>query len=123
MLRGSTRNSGNVATLYLQGKIVIGDTECLRKIVRCHIRASAIVIDLARVTTIDAHGLGVLLELRQEAESSGIEFRLINVTRLVSQVLEITRLDSVFEIARGAQTLSACSFAHFGSAAQMTACA
>ena len=47
---------------------------------------------------IDAHGLGVLLELRRDAESNGIEFRLLNVTRLVGRVLEITRLNSVFNL-------------------------
>jgi len=57
--------------------------------------ASVVVIDLARVGIIDAGGLGLMLELRQRTESSGIEFRLKNVTKLVKEVLEITRLESV----------------------------
>jgi len=40
----------------------------------------------------------LLLELRAQTESKGIEFRLMNVTRLVSRVLEITRLNTVFEM-------------------------
>jgi len=36
--------------------------------------------------------------LRERAELQGIEFRLQNVTKLVNRVLEITRLDSVFEV-------------------------
>jgi anti-anti-sigma factor len=63
--------------------------------------ASAIVLDFTRVNVIDAGGLGMLLELRADTEASGIEFRLQNVSKLVRQVLEITRLDTVFEMTTG----------------------
>jgi len=59
---------------------------------------SAVILDLARVTTIDAGGLGVMLALRERLQSNGIRFELMNVTSLVSKVLEITRLNSVFQI-------------------------
>ena len=98
MLRVSSNKSGNVVTLCLRGKIVIGETVVLQQVVECQTEASVIALDLASVTVIDAHGLGVLLELRQHAASKGIEFRLMNVTQLVRRVLEITRLNSVFEV-------------------------
>ena len=98
MLNVTTQNFGNVVTLYLRGKVVIGYTGALRNAVDCEPEASAIVLDFARVTTIDAHGLGVLLELRRYAESRGIEFRLTNVTQVVGWVLDITRLNSVFNM-------------------------
>jgi anti-anti-sigma factor len=123
MLRISTGDLGNVVTLNLQGKIVIGETESLRKTVGCHPGASAIVLDLAKVTTIDAHGLGVLLELRQHAESSGIEFRLMNVTRLVGRVLEITRLNSVFKVNTQKDILPRVPFGHWSSRRELRACA
>jgi len=70
------------------------------------------VLDLARVNTIDAGGLGVMLELRADAESRGVEFRLRNVNRLVKQIFTITRLDSVFGISKEGETFqSPCSFA------------
>jgi anti-anti-sigma factor len=56
-----------------------------------------IILDFAQVELIDAKGLGVLLELRELMHSRGTEFRLMNVTGLVQQVLEITRLNSVFD--------------------------
>ena len=74
------------------------ETEVLRRTVLAQTDASVFVLDLARVNTIDAGGLGLMLELRQQTQSRGIEFRLKNVTKLVRQVLEITRLDSVFEM-------------------------
>ena len=55
-------------------------------------------LNLARVNTIDAGGLGVLLRLREQTESRGIEFRLEHVTRLVRRILEITKLDTVFKM-------------------------
>jgi anti-anti-sigma factor len=56
------------------------------------------VLDFAEVELIDASGLGTLVELRKWSQSKGVEFRLINVNGLVEQVLEITRLNTVFEI-------------------------
>ncbi len=74
-----------------------------------HSEASILVLDLARVTAVDARSLGLLLELRDQTQSKGIEFRLMNVTRLVRQVLEITRLNTVFEVSSKAEVLSKAS--------------
>ena len=98
MLKVHTKKSGNVTVLCVQGRIVRGETDALRNAVLSEADASAVVLDLGRVSIIDAGGLGLMLELRRHVESQGIEFRLRNVTKLVRQVLEITRLDSVFEI-------------------------
>lgn len=89
---------GNISILRLQGRIVIGETDILSNAVGSQGNASAIVLDLARVSRVDARGLGVLLRLREQAESKGIEFRIMNVTKLVQQVLKITKLNTVFEV-------------------------
>lgn len=70
---------------------------------------SVIVLDFSRVKGIDAHGLGVLLDLRQELQSKGIEFRLMNVTKLVRQVLAITKLNTVFQLTTEAEMAAAAS--------------
>ena len=98
MLQVRIRKLGNVAVLCLDGKIVRGETDALRRAVLAQADASVIVLDLARVNTVDAGGLGVMLELRKHTESTGTELRLRNVTQLVKRILEITRLDSVFEV-------------------------
>src|SRR5215475_7695641 len=97
MLQLCVHRPGDVAILRLQGRIVNGETHILRKAVSSLSDASVIVLDLARVSGIDAHGLGVLLDLRGQLQSIGIEFRLMNVTKLIQQVLAITKLDSVFQ--------------------------
>lgn len=98
MLKVHAKKLGNVAVLCLKGRIVSGETEALRNAVECLSDAGTVILDLARVTTVDARGLGVMLELRQQAEARGVRFELMNVSKLVSRVLEITRLDSVFRI-------------------------
>ena len=98
MLRVHARKLGDNAVLCIRGGIVVGQTLPLRNKVQALSDVSAIVLDLAHVTRIDAGGLGVLLELREQTQARGIEFRLMNVNGLVEQVLEITRLDSVFEL-------------------------
>ncbi|HEY3039807.1 MAG TPA: STAS domain-containing protein [Pyrinomonadaceae bacterium] len=123
MLKVHTTKLGNVAVLCLEGKIVRGETETLRRAVLTQVDASVVVLDLARVDTIDAGGLGVLLASRKETQSKGIEFRLINVTKLVRQVLEITRLDSVFEVTSGANVLAARSVGRMSSVLELAACA
>jgi len=123
MLRISSNKSGNVVTLCLRGKIVIGETVALRKVIECQTEPSVIVLNLASVTAIDAHGLGVLLELRQHAESKGIEFRLMNVTQLVRRVLEITRLNSVFEVTTQPKLSSRIPLGQLSSLRELRACA
>jgi anti-sigma B factor antagonist len=123
MLKVHTTKLGNVAVLSYQGKIVRGQTEALRTAVLAQVDASVVVLDLARVNTIDAGGLGVLLASRKETQSKEIEFRLINVTKLVRQVLEITRLDSVFEVTSGANVLAARSVGRMSSVLELAACA
>jgi anti-anti-sigma regulatory factor len=48
-----------------------------------------------------------MLEMREQTQSKGIRLKLMNVTRLVGRVLEITKLDSVFEITSAAEPLPA----------------
>src|SRR5258708_36541806 len=56
-----------------------------------------LVIDLARVERIDAGGVGVLLDLRESACSRAITFKLMNATKRVEEIFELTHLQTVFE--------------------------
>src|SRR5215510_4725913 len=98
MLKIHTRNLGNVTVYCLEGRFVNGETAALRNAMYSESNAGAIVFDLARVSTIDASGLGLLLELRRQAQLKGAGFKLMNASRFISRVFEITRLDSVFEV-------------------------
>jgi len=122
MLKVHAKNLGTVAILCLQGRMVRGETAALRKAVP-QSGVSAVVLDLARVSTVDGGGLGVMLELREQTQSKGIDFKLMNVTKLVSGVLEITRLNSVFKVTSGAEILSAISLGRPVSAMELAPCA
>ena len=123
MLKVNAKNLGTVAVLCLQGRIVKGETESLRKALHSLSEVSAVILDFGRVTTVDARGLGVMLELRDQAESKGIRFELMNVTKLVSRVLEVTRLDSVFEVTSGVEFFPAVSRSRQASTPWLASCA
>jgi len=127
MLKVPARNLGNVAFLCVQGQLVNGETEILRNAV--HLQAEArsdvrtVVLDLALVSTVDAGGLGVMLELRTLVQSKGIGFKLMNVSKLVGKVLEVTRLDTVFEVTSGVEFFPAISQRRPASARPFAFCA
>ncbi len=76
MLKVHAKNLGNVAVLCLQGRIVNGETEILRNALHSVSGVNAVIFDLGRVTTVDARGLGVMLELREQAQNKGLRFEL-----------------------------------------------
>ena len=87
-----------VEVLSLEGQIVSGETEILRGAMQLASDISDIVLDLSNVRIVDAHGLGVLLQLREQTLAQGIHMELINVSGPLYKVFEITRLNTVFDI-------------------------
>ncbi|MGH9962183.1 MAG: STAS domain-containing protein [Pyrinomonadaceae bacterium] len=83
MLKIHTQRYGNIAILCLQGRIVTGQIESLANAVNSQSDVGAMILDLSRISRIDARGLGAMLDLRQQAQASGIAFKLMNVTTLV----------------------------------------
>jgi anti-anti-sigma factor len=123
MLKVHARNLGNVAFLCMQGQIVNGETETLRKAVYSQSQVSTVVLDLAQVSAVDASGLGVMLELREQVQAKGIGFKIMNVSKLVGRVLEVTRLDSVFEVTSGVEFFPAVSRRRPASVMKLASCA
>src|SRR5258708_15937266 len=127
MLKVHARNLGNVAFLCMEGQIVTGERETVRKAVVLQSEGksdvSTVVLDLMRVSMVDAGGLGAMLELREQVQSKGIGFKLMNVSQQVGRVLEITRLDSVFEMASGVEFFPAVSQRQAAAVMQFASCA
>ena len=101
MLKVHTRKLGSVAVVCPQGRIVNGETASLRRAMDLQSNANIVVLDLARVSAVDASGLGLMLELRKQTEAHGAHFMLMNASTFVNHVLEVTHLDSVFEVTSG----------------------
>ena len=103
MLKVHAKKLGATEVFSLEGKIVIGGTEALRRSVQAASDTSDIVLDLANVTIVDAHGLGVLLQLRAQSLSKGVHFELRNLRKPLYRIFEITRLNTVFKIDSGVE--------------------
>ena len=98
MFTVTVQQLGNASVLHCKGRIVMGNADSkLRNTVRSQWQARVLILDLARLDCIDAAGLGVLLRVREWARSRGAQFKLMNVTRNVEQILELTNLQRVFE--------------------------
>lgn len=97
MLKVHAKNLDSAKVLCLEGQIITGETDLLRRAVQLT-SGSGIILDLSNVSVVDAHGLGVLLQLREQTFNKGIRFELINVSKPLSRIFEITRLDTVFKI-------------------------
>jgi anti-anti-sigma factor len=98
MLNATAQKLGDNTVLRCHGRIVIGDAYAiLRSAVLRQTHTRTLILDLAQVDRIDAGGLGVLLGLREWSYSQAIRFQLMNVMNRVEHVLELTKLDRVFE--------------------------
>lgn len=98
MLSVTIQQFGDTSVLLCDGRIVIGDGYLsLRQAVLSQNQASVLLLDVAQVDRMDGGGLGLLLELRSWARSQGIRFKLMNVTKNVDHLLELTKLQHVFE--------------------------
>ena len=105
MLNVSEKRLGSVVVFCLAGPIVIGELSALRKATGELTHLTTLLLDLRSANMIDAAGLGLLLELRQDLKVKGIELRLTNVNERINWLLKITRLDTVFETASSATVL------------------
>ena len=113
MLKVHAKKWDGVEVFCLEGQIVNGDTEILRGIVQSTSANSNVVLDMSDVSVVDAHGLGVLLQLREQTIAKGTRFELRNVSEALYRIFEITRLNTVFDIERAAD------FPRFACAHQM----
>jgi stage II sporulation protein AA (anti-sigma F factor antagonist) len=100
MLKVHAKRLNAVEVLSLEGLLVTGNTEILRTAMQLASGVSEIILDMANVSVVDAHGLGVLLQLREQALAKGAHFELVNVNSSLYRVFEITRLDTVFNVNR-----------------------
>jgi anti-sigma B factor antagonist len=65
-----------------------------------------LIVDMEAVQFIDSTGLGMLVSILKEARNAGGTVRLINLTREVMRLLQITGLERVFEIGTAYPTSS-----------------
>jgi len=90
-----------VDVLALEGRIVLGEeTVTLREKVKglLALGKKKLVLDLKNVTMIDSSGLGELVAASTRAKAAGATLRLCNLGTRTNELLQITRLVTVFEV-------------------------
>jgi len=97
----ATREVGGVTILDLGGKITLGEGSVqLRDAVRGLIAKGTkkILLNLAEVNYIDSSGLGELVGAFTNATNQAASLKLLKLTRKVHDLLQLTKLYTVFDI-------------------------
>jgi anti-sigma B factor antagonist len=97
----TNREVDHVTILDISGRIVLGaETETLRTAVRELVGKGKkkIILNLAGVDYIDSSGVGELVSSFTAVRNSGGELKLLNLTQKVQDVLNVTKLYTVFDI-------------------------
>lgn len=95
------KSLGDVLVLALRGRLVLGpETEALRRKLGEALEADnlKILVDLGEVTYIDSSGLSTLVAGFVSARKHGGELRLLHLTRRIRDLMQITRLSTVFQV-------------------------
>ena len=103
MMKAGLRQAGEVAVLDLAGKITIGEGDVvLRDRVHELLDAgkSKILLNLQGVTYMDSAGIGELVACYKRAREKGGSVRLLNPSGKVSDLLQLTKLEQVFDTFR-----------------------
>lgn len=97
----TTRHSGSVAIVDLNGQIRIGETNInLHKTIHELVAGGerSVLLNLANVTHIDSSGLGELVAGHATLEKNDGEMKLLNLTQRVTELMMITKLLTVFDV-------------------------
>jgi anti-sigma B factor antagonist len=99
-LKLATRTKDGVLVVDCIGRIVFGDESLLiRETVKKAISENnRIVLNLGEISYIDSGGLGTLVGLRTSAQNAGGTIKLTNLTKRVGDLLQVTKLLTVFEV-------------------------
>jgi anti-sigma B factor antagonist len=95
------RDSGTITVVDASGRITLGDgSAMLRKTIRQLLEEqhTKIILNLADVDYIDSSGIGELVSGYTAVKSKGGELKLLHLTKKVHDLLQITKLFTVFEV-------------------------
>ncbi len=99
-LKINIRESGNVAILDLTGRITIGEEAAsLRDTIKELLDSGQknILLNLAEVSYMDSTGLGQFVGSFATVTSRGGQLKLLNLQKKLQELMQITKLVTVFE--------------------------
>jgi anti-sigma B factor antagonist len=97
----STRHVDGVTILDLSGRITLGEgSVVLRDAIRDLLAKGDknILLNLGDVSYIDSSGIGELVSAFTSVKNAGGELKLLNLTKKVHDLLQITKLYTVFDV-------------------------
>ena len=100
-LKITDRVVDGVAVEELEGRIVLGEeSNALREKVKSLLAAGQkkVVLNMNNVTYIDSSGLGTLVASHTSARTQGACLKLCNLGSKFQEILQITKLITVFEV-------------------------
>lgn len=97
----TTREDGEITILTVTGDLVIGEPETTFKKAITRLLEEGrvnLLVDLSAVGFLDSSGLGALVRALTLAQKEGGSAKLLHAGPQVRKLLQMTKLDSVFEI-------------------------
>ena len=97
----STRQADDITIVDLKGRITLGEgTVTLRDAVHDLLSKGKkrILLNLGDVNYIDSSGIGELVSAYTTAKKQGGELKLLNLTKNIHDLLQITKLYTVFDV-------------------------
>lgn len=99
--KATARESSGVSLVDVSGRITLGEgSSMLREMVRDLLNKGQkkIILNLGDVTYIDSSGIGELVSGFTTVRNQGGELKLLHLTKRVHDLLQITKLYTVFEV-------------------------
>jgi anti-sigma B factor antagonist len=100
-LKITTNEVEGVSLVALNGRIILGEeSTALREKLKSLIAAGnkKIVLNMSEVTYIDSSGLGALVAAHLSAQTAGASIRLCNLGQKFHEVMQMTKLLTVFDV-------------------------
>jgi anti-sigma B factor antagonist len=97
----NTRQVGDVSVIDVAGRITLGEgSAALREAIRDLIAKNQkkILLNLGEVNYIDSSGIGELVSGFTSVSNSGGNLKLLNLNKRVKDLLQITKLYTVFDV-------------------------
>jgi anti-sigma B factor antagonist len=97
----NTRQVGDVSVIDVAGRITLGEgSSALRDTLRGMVAKGQkkVLLNLGEVSYIDSSGIGELVSGFTTVTNSGGQLKLLNLTKRVKDLLQITKLYTVFDV-------------------------
>ena len=100
---------GDLTVIAVEGQLIVGNRQELKQTVLDALEDGArkFLIDFAGTGYIDSSGLGVLVSLSKKIREHGGELRLANLNDDLRSLFELTKLDTLFQIANSREEAQA----------------